>query len=65
MKQVLMKEKHFYLCVNNAATLKVAKKEWNNLYLLPKSKDSYHTPIVLDEGDDVRVNGKVVDVFNF
>jgi hypothetical protein len=43
----------------------VPKKEGNNLYLLPKSKDAYHTPIVLDESDDVRVNGKVVDVFNF
>jgi len=64
--EVNMNEREAFLfIVNNAATLKVPKKEWKNLYLLPKSRDAYHTPIVLDEDDDVRVNGKVVDVFNF
>jgi phage repressor protein C with HTH and peptisase S24 domain len=50
--------------VNGAATIKVKKIEWDNLYLLPKSKDDYHKPIVLSKNDDVMVNGKVVDVFN-
>ncbi len=54
----------FLFIVDNAATIKVPKKEWKNLYLLPKSKDSYHKPIVLSHSDDVLINGKVVDVFN-
>lgn len=55
----------FLFVVDNAATLKVAKKEWENLYLLPKSKDDYHKPIILSSSDDVMINWKVVDVFNF
>lgn len=55
----------FLFVVDNAATLKIPKKEWNNLYLIPKSRDTYHNPIILSESDDIMVNGKVVDVFNF
>lgn len=55
----------FLFVVDNAATLKIPKKEWNNLYLIPRSRDTYHNPIILSESDDIMVNGKVVDVFNF
>ncbi|MDD5769335.1 MAG: S24 family peptidase [Candidatus Gracilibacteria bacterium] len=55
----------FLFVVDNAATLKIPKKEGNNLYLIPKSRDNYHKPIVVSEDDNVLVNGKVVDVFNF
>ena len=55
----------FLFIVNNSATIKVSKRDWVNLYLMPKSKDDYHKPIVLSEDDDIVVNGKVVDVFNF
>lgn len=55
----------FLFVVDNAATLKIPKKEWNNLYLIPKSRDNYHKPIVVSEDDNVLVNWKVVDVFNF
>ncbi|PID86283.1 hypothetical protein CSB08_01315 [Candidatus Gracilibacteria bacterium] len=55
----------FLFIVNNAATLKKSKKEGDNLYLLPQSNDDYHKPFVLTSQDDIRVNGKVVDVFNF
>jgi len=41
--------------VNDSATVKVPKKEGNNLYLLPKSNDSYHQPIVLSEEDTISV----------
>ena len=58
------KDAYLFL-VNWAATIKVARKEWNNLYLMPKSNDDYHKPIILSEDDDVQVNGKVVDVYNF
>ena len=54
----------FLFIVNGAATIKVKKVEWDNLYLLPKSKEDYHKPIVLSKNDDVMVNWKVVDVFN-
>ena len=55
-----------YLCiVNGAATVKKVKYEGESLYLLPDSKDSEHVPIVLSDSDDVTINGKVVDVFNF
>ena len=38
--EVNMNEREAFLfVVNNAATLKVPKKEGKNLYLLPKSKD--------------------------
>ena len=55
----------YLFIVNDSATLKVPKKEWNNLYLLPNSRDDYHQPIVLSEDDNVSVWGKVVDVYNF
>lgn len=55
----------FLFVVDNAATLKIPKKEGNNMYLIPKSRDTYHNPIVVSEDDNVLVNGKVVDVFNF
>ncbi len=55
----------FLFIVNNAATLKKSKKEGDNLYLLPQSNDDYHKPFVLTSQDDIRVNWKVVDVFNF
>jgi hypothetical protein len=32
---------------------------------MPKSKDHFHQPIVLSKGDNVTVNGKIVNVFNF
>lgn len=54
----------FLFVVDNAATLKIPKKEWNNMYLIPKSRDTYHKPLILS-GEDVMVNGKVIDVFNF
>lgn len=55
----------FLFIVNWAATLKKYKKDGNNIYLLPKSNDSYHNPIILSEQDNIIVNWKVVDVFNF
>jgi len=32
---------------------------------MPESSDDYHKPIVLSSSDNIAVNGKVVDVFNF
>ncbi len=58
------KEAYLFI-VDGAATIKTPKQEWENLYLLPKSKDDYHKPIILSSSDNVLVNGKVVDVFNF
>jgi SOS regulatory protein LexA len=55
----------FLFIVNNSATIKKYKNEGNALYLLPKSNDDYHKPIILSSDDNVVVNGKVVDVFNF
>lgn len=55
----------FLFVVDNAATLKIPKKEGNNMYLIPKSRDTYHNPIIVCEDDNVLVNWKVVDVFNF
>ena len=55
----------FLFVVNNSATIKKYKQEGNALYLLPESNDDYHKPIILSEDDNVLVNGKVVDVFNF
>jgi repressor LexA len=55
----------FLFVVNNSATIKKYKNEGNALYLLPKSNDDYHKPIILSSDDNVVVNGKVVDVFNF
>jgi SOS-response transcriptional repressor LexA len=55
----------FLFVVNWWATLKKYKKEQDNIFLLPKSKDDYHKPIILSWKDNISVNGKVVDVFNF
>ena len=55
----------FLFIVNWAATLKKIKKDGNNIYLLPESKDDYHKPIILSEDDNLMINGKIVDVFNF
>lgn len=55
----------FLFIVNNSATIKKYKKDGSNIYLLPASKDDYHKPIILSEDDNVMVNGRVVDVFNF
>lgn len=64
-EQVSNEKDAFLFIVNNAATLKTSKKEWDNLYLLPTSNDSYHKPIILSDQDEIKVNWKVVDVFNF
>ena len=55
----------FLFVVNWAATLKKFKKDWNTIYLLPESKDDYHKPIILSEEDNLMINWKIVDVFNF
>jgi SOS-response transcriptional repressor LexA len=55
----------FLFIVNGSATLKKIKKDSNNIYLLPESKDDYHKPIILSEQDNLMINGKVMDVFNF
>lgn len=55
----------FLFIVNWAATLKKYKKDWDTIYLLPDSKDEYHKPIILSEDDNLMINGKIVDVFNF
>ena len=64
-EKILNTQEAFLFVVDNAATLKIPKREWENLYLIPKSRDTYHQPIVLSSSDDVTINGKVVDVFNF
>ena len=55
----------FLFLVDGGATLKKYKKQGDNIFLLPKSSEQHHTPIILSEHDDVRPNGKVVDVFSF
>ena len=55
----------FLFIVNWAATLKKFKRDWDDIYLLPESKDDYHKPIILSEADNLMINGKIVDVFNF
>lgn len=55
----------FLFTVNGGATIKRYKKEWSEVYLMPDSSDDYHKPIILSESDNISVNGKVVDVFNF
>lgn len=55
----------FLFIVNWSATIKKYKRDWELIYLLPESKDSYHNPIILSEDDNIMVNWKVVDVFNF
>lgn len=55
----------FLFIVNGWATVKKYKKEGENVYLLPASTDEFHNPIVLSSDDNITVNGKVVEVFNF
>ncbi|MCP4522891.1 MAG: hypothetical protein GY828_01595 [Candidatus Gracilibacteria bacterium] len=55
----------FLFVVNNSATIKKYKQDGSAVYLLPKSQDDYHKPIILSPDDSIDVNGKVVDVFNF
>ena len=55
----------FLFTVNWWATIKRYKKDGNLIYLLPDSKDDYHKPIILSSDDNIIVNWKVVDVFNF
>lgn len=55
----------FLFIVNWSATLKKFKKDWETIYLLPESMDEYHKPIILSEDDNLMINGKIVDVFNF
>jgi len=55
----------FLFVVNWAATLKKFKRDTDTIYLLPESKDDYHKPIILSEEDNLMINGKIVDVFNF
>ncbi len=54
----------FLFIVNGWATLKKYKKDGKNIYLLPESKDDFHKPIILTDDDNIKINGKVVDVFN-
>ena len=55
----------FLFVVNGAATLKKFKKDGDTVYLLPDSKDGYHKPIILSESDNLMINGKIMEVFNF
>jgi len=55
----------YLFLVDGAATIKRYKKDREYVYLTPVSKDDFHKPIILSESDDVRVAGKVVDVFQF
>jgi len=55
----------FLFIVDRSATIKKFKKDSQNVYLLPDSRDEYHKPIILAPNDNIMVNGKVVDVFNF
>lgn len=55
----------FLFLVNWSATLKKYKRDSDLIYLLPESNDTYHKPIILSEDDNIIVNWKIVDVFNF
>lgn len=55
----------FLFIVDWCATIKVPKIDGETLYLLPKSKDKEHKPIILSRNDDIMINWKVIDVFNF
>lgn len=55
----------FLFVVNWAATLKKYKKDGNTVYLMPESNDEYHKPIILSEDDNININWKVIDVYNF
>jgi len=61
----ISKKDPFLFIIDGAATIKFPKFENNNLYLLPKSRDTIHKPIILSGDDNFNVNGRVVDVFNF
>lgn len=64
--EVNLNEKDVYLfIVDNQATIKKYKKDGNVVYLLPNSKDDFHKPIILSNKDNIIVNWKVVEVFNF
>lgn len=63
-EKILNVKDAFLFVVDNAATIKIPKKEWSNLYLIPKSNDSYHKPIILSEYDEPLISWKVIDVFN-
>jgi SOS-response transcriptional repressor LexA len=55
-----------YLCiVSGCATLKKVKQQGDQLFLIPDSDDASHMPIILTQDDDVKIQGKVVDVFSF
>ncbi|MDP5038883.1 MAG: hypothetical protein NWP80_00375 [Candidatus Gracilibacteria bacterium] len=55
----------FLFIIDGSATVKIPKKEGEYLYLLPKSKDEHHRPIILTNEDNIEINGKIIDVFNF
>lgn len=55
----------FLFIVNGGATLKKYKKQGDNIFLLPKSNEDHHNPIILSQDDDVQANGKIIDVFTF
>jgi len=55
----------FLFVVNWWATIKKYGKNGNYIYLMPESNDENHHPIILSESDQIMVNWKVVDVFNF
>jgi SOS-response transcriptional repressor LexA len=64
--EVNLNEKDAFLfIVDRSATVKKFKKDPSNIYLVPESKDEYHKPIILSADENIMVNGKVVDVFNF
>ena len=64
--EVVLNEEDTYLfIVNNSATIKKYKKDLDTVYLLPKSKDDFHKPIILSSSDNIIVNGKVKEVFSF
>ncbi len=64
--EVNLNEKDAFLfIVDRSATVKKFKKDPSNIYLVPESKDEYHKPIILSADENIIVNGKVVDVFNF
>jgi len=60
----LNKNDAFLFIVNGWATLKKYRKDKENIYLLPCSKDDFHKPIILTTSDNITINWKIVDVFN-
>lgn len=56
----------FILFIDWAATVKVQKLNEDNLYLLPKSTDEHHKPIILTKDDSVGSKlRKLLMYFNF